>query len=200
MRYCLLVLLTLLTWIDLFSQKNGKTVETALWADTTYILVILRDTLPNEKVVSVDIGNKAIIYLKLKPLLSKAKENLKNEFVRDECKTIIHFLDSASLKGDTISIENYYRLRYFDYLVSSQLLEGNASVFYKRQMSFVDTISHRLERYGGNADRFFYLPDKRPFFAVTEISGMIDKNDLQGSGHIQAYNKEGQKLASIRQE
>jgi hypothetical protein len=48
--------------------------------------------------------------------------------------------------------------------------------------------------------RFFYLPDKRPFFAVNEISGILDDNNVLISGHYQAYLKEGEKLASIRQE
>lgn len=200
MRYNLLIILLLITWTDLFSQKINTGEKLPSWQDTTFISVKLRDIITGSKVVSVDIGKKAIIYVKLKPLLAIARENLTNEFVRDWYKTIIDFLDSASLKGDTIFIEDYSSLRHFEYLVSSQLIEGNASVFYKRQKSFVDTISHRLERYGGKADRFFYLPDKRPFFAVSEISGILDKNNELGSGHFQAYLKEGEKLASIRQE
>jgi hypothetical protein len=115
-------------------------------------------------------------------------------------KAIIDFLDSASLKSDTIFIDDYYKLRDFDYLVSGQLIKGNANVFYKKQKSYVDRIWYRLEKYGEHGDRFFYLTDKRPFFAVMELSGIIDDNDVFGRGHFQAYLKEGEKLASIRQE
>ena len=200
MRFSLLIILALFTWTALFSQKNNESRKLSSWQDTTYISVVLSDTISDSKVVSVNIGMKAIIYIKLTPLLAKAKETLTNEFVRDRYKTIIHFLDSASLKGDTIFIDNYFSLSHFEYLVSSQLIEGNAKVFYKRQRFFVDTILYRLERYGSKADRFFYLPDKRPFFAVTEIIGILDKNGAITSGHFQAYVKEGEKLASIRQE
>ena len=80
-------------------------------------------------------------------------------------------------------------------MISHQLVDGNAKVYYKKQKLFVDTITHRLERYGGNADRFFYLPDKRPFFAVQEFFGILDNNDdLFGKGHFDAYVKEGEKL------
>jgi len=200
MRYSLLIILSLLAWIDLFSQKTEDSGRLRPWQDTTYIPVVLRDTITNSQVVSVDIGKKAIIYLKLNPLLAKAKENLTKEFVRHSYKAIIDFLDSASLKADTIIIDDYYKLRHFDYLVSGQLIKGNANVFYKRQKSFVDRIWYRLEKYGEHADRFFYLPDKRPFFAVMELSGIIDDNDVLGKGHFQAYLEEGKKLASLRQE
>jgi hypothetical protein len=200
MKGNLLVILLLFAGPNLFSQQTKRSGRLSSWRDTTYIPVVLRDSIVDSKVASVNIGKKAIIYIKLKPLLAEAKENLTNEFVRTEYNAIIHFLDSASLKGDTIFIDDYYNLSHFEYLVSSQLIEGNAKVLYKRQKSFVDTISHRLERYGGNADRFFYLADKRPFFAVNELSGILDNNHAVGSGQFQAYVKEGEKLASVRKE
>jgi len=134
-------------------------------------------------------------------MIIEAKANLSNDFVRQDYQKIIHFFDSASLKSDTIFIDIYYKLHHFEYLVSRQLIDGSAKVYYKKQKNFVDTIFHRLERYGGNADRFFYLPDKRPFFAVQEFSGILDNNDdLLGKGHFDAYVKEGEKLQSLRKE
>ena len=201
MKRILPFILLLFTVINLLGQDTSKSRKQSPWEDTSYIPVKLKDTLTDSKVVIVEIGKKAIIYIKLAPILAKAKQNLTNDFVRENYKIIIHFLDSAAAsKSDTIIITEYLTLRHFEYLVSSQLVEGNARVYYKRQQSFVDTISHRLERFGGRADRFFYLPDRRPFFAVTEFTGILDEDNDLGSGHLQAYVKEGKKLASLRKE
>ena len=66
----------------------------------------------------------------------------------------------------------------FDYIVSDQLQKGKAKVFYKRENAFVTNISHRLEKYGMYAHRFFYLPDNRPFFSTMEYSGILRKGKI----------------------
>lgn len=201
MRHILITIPILFFSMTLLSQKTKRRGHVSSWHDTTYIRVALKDTIVDNKIVAVEIGSKATIFVKLKPLIFEANENLSNGFSKNAYKNIIHFFDSASLKSDTIFIEDYDDLDHFEYLVSHQLICGSAKVYYKKKKVFVDTITHRLERYGGNADRFFYLPDKRPFFAVTEYTGIIDKaEDLSNKGHLEAYIKEGEKLASIQEE
>jgi hypothetical protein len=201
MRYILTIISILLLTTTLFGQKPKKSGSNSSWRDTTYILVKLDDTIKDRKIVAVDIGKKATIFVHLRPMLIEARENLSNDFVKEDYNKIIHYFDSASSRSDTIFMGEYYNLQHFEYLVSHQLSDGNAKVFYKKQKTFVDTISHRLERYGGNADRFFYLPDKRPFFAVQEFSGILDNNeDFFGKGHYDTYVKEGEKLQSLQKE
>jgi len=201
MRHTLIIISILFSTTILFGQKPKKRGSSSSWHDTTFILVKLIDTIKDNKIVAVDMGEKATIFVKLRPMLIEARENLSNDFVKDNYNKIIRYFDSASLKSDTIFINEYYKLQDFEYLVSHQLIDGNAKVLYKKQKTFVDTISHRLERYGGNADRFFYLPDKRPFFAVTELTGILVKGeDLLNNGHFDAYVKEGEKLLSMRKE
>jgi hypothetical protein len=193
-----IIISLLLFSLNLFSQKAKRNLTKPSWKDIKFISVELKNNIKDNKIVAVDIGQKAIIYLNLKPMITEAKANLSNDFVKEYYQKIIYFFDSASLKSDTVFIDEYYKLRHLEYLVSHQLLKGHAKVYYKKQKSFVDTVTHRLERYGGNAERFFYLPDKRPFFAVLEFSGILDDNDdLSGKGHLDAYIKEGEKLANI---
>jgi hypothetical protein len=90
-----------------------------------------------------------------------------------------------------------YKLPNLEYLVSRQLQNGNARVFYNSQNAFIRSLSHRRERFGGHGDRFFYLPDKRPFFAVTEVSGIIDDEAFFSGRYYQDYLKEGVKMASL---
>jgi hypothetical protein len=201
MRHTLIFIALFFISTNLLSQNTKKQRRISSWRDTTFITVVLKDTVVDTKIVAVDIGKKATIYVKLKPLIIEAEENLSNDFVRDEYKNIIRFFDSASAKGDTIFIDKYYTLESLDYLISHQLTDGQAKVYYKKQKTFVDTIAHRLERYGGTADRFFYLPDKRPFFAVTELTGILVKEDnLLSTEHYEAYLKEAKKLASLQTE
>jgi hypothetical protein len=201
MRHKIITLSLFLFSLTLFSQKPKKISSTSAWKDTTFVSVALDVTVKDPRVVAIDIGQKAIIYVNVKQLLMEAKAGLSNEFIRKHHQTIIHFLDSASSKSDTICIQNYYILPHLEYLVSEQLVEGRAKVFYKKQKSFVDTITYRLERYGGNADRFFYLPDKRPFFAIQEFSGIFDSgDDLLSKARYDAYVREGEKLQSLRKE
>jgi hypothetical protein len=201
MRFNLIIISLLFVTTNLFSQKTKKQGSSSSWRDTTFIPVVLNDTIKDNKVVVVDIGKKATIYLNLKPMLLEAKENLSNDFVKEYYQTIIHYFDSSSLKGDTTFIENYYNLRHFEYLVSRQLIDGNAKVYYKKQKAFIDTITHRLERYGGDAVRFFYLADRRPFFAAKEFSGILDNEDEPfRKGRFDEYVNEGEKLQSLRKE
>lgn len=203
MRHILTIISIFLLSTTLFGQEPKEKGSESSWRDTTFIPVKLNDTIKDSKIVAVDIGKKATIFVHLKSLLTEAKENLSNNFVRENYNKIIHYFDSAALKNDTVFITNYYYLLYlqhFEYLVSHQLTDGNAKVFYKKQNAFVDTIFHRLERYGSIADRFFYLPDKRPFFAVQEFSGILDQGVGIGKGHLDAYTKEGEKLQSLIQE
>jgi hypothetical protein len=201
MRHFLKIISIFFLSAGAFGQKTKKPGKTSSWRDTTFLIVKLNDTISDKKVVAVDIGKKAIIYVKLKPMMLEARENLSNDFVKDNYQKIISYFNSASSKSDTILISEYLNLRHLEYLVAHQLIGGNANVYYKKQKIFVGAISHRLERYGGNADRFFYLPDKRPFFAIQEYSGMLDNDDdVFAKGRYDAYVKEGEMLQSIRKE
>jgi len=125
-------------------------------------------------VVRIELGKKATIYLSEKSLRQNVAKSF-SDYNKTEYSIIIHLLDSASLKSDTIILDQY--LGGLGYLVSDELQNGNAKVFYKKQNSFVKTISHRLEKYGQYAHRFFYLPDKRPFFSTQELSGILDEKN-----------------------
>lgn len=145
------------------------------WTDTTFIPVNLTPTIQDKKVVAVDIGQKATIYISKKLLRQDAVKST-SDYNKKDISKILHFIDSASAKNDTIFIDQY--LAHLDYLISDELQNGNVKVFYKKQKSFVPTISHRLEKYGKYAHRFFYLPDKRPFYSTMEISGILDEKIL----------------------
>jgi len=157
--------------IGLFGQNPTSKRYKASWKDTTFIFVKLQDSTDDNKVVVIEVGKKAIIFLSLKTLLLEVKGYLYEDAYSTNYKKIINYLDSASLKSDTILLSNYLNFRFLEYMISHLLIKGKAKIFYKKQNVFVETISHRLEKYGGNADRFFYLPDKRPFFAVQEYFG-----------------------------
>ena len=143
----------------------------------------------------VDIGQKATIYLEAKQLRKSAVE-ISNDYNKNEISTIIDLLDSASMTSDTIIIDRF--LTDFDYLVSLQLQKGNARVFYKKLKSFVPTISHRQEKYDMYAYRFFYFPDKRPFFSTMELSGIIEDNKFYSEKNDLV--KLGEKLAGLQKE
>jgi hypothetical protein len=91
-------------------------------------------------------------------------------------------------------------LDHLDYLVSVELKNGNTRVFYKKQKTFVSTISHRLERYGKYAHRFFYFPDKRPFFSTMELSGILDEKDPFALSDPKELEKVGTKLVELNKE
>ena len=156
-------------------QNPNATRDKYDWTDTTFILVNLTSTIQDKKIVSVDIGQKATIYISKKLLRQNAVKSTGNYNKKNTTK-IIHFIDSASTKNDTIIMDQY--LAYLDVLISDELQAGNAKVYYKKQKTFVPTITHRLEKYGMYAHRFFYLPDNRPFFSTMEMSGILEKGKM----------------------
>ena len=160
---------------NLFCQDSTVISRKSPWNDSTFISVILKQSsLNTSKVVSYNIGEKAIIYVRNDSLLKLAKISLSNCLPSENkyYTKIVRLLTSNKSNRDTTFINKY--LYGFDYLISNQLLTGDAKIFYKRPKLFVDTISHRLEKYGMYAHRFYYLPDGRPFFSVMEYSGIIE--------------------------
>jgi hypothetical protein len=175
-----------------FSQKQAKEPN---WKDTTYVLVNLPDTINDNKIVVIYIGEKAAIYLSAKFLKQDAIES-SNDFNKKDISKIILLLNKLSLKSDTLIIDQF--MKDLDFLVSDLLQNGNPKVFYKKTNSFAATISYRLEKYGMYAVRFFYLPDKKPFFSTMEYIGIIENNKFHSDRDELA--KLGEKLASMRQE
>jgi hypothetical protein len=188
----ILLLFAVFGLTNLFAQHKKSSTS---WKDKKFNPVTLNDTSKDKKIVIVEIGKKATIYLKLNLLRQNAVE-IKNDFNNEELTKIINILDSSSKVSDSVNMDNY--LSHFDYLVSQQLQDGNALVYYKKIKSFVQTISHRLEKYGMYAHRFFYLPDKRPFFSTMEYSGIIEKNKYFSDPN--ELIKVGEKLAGLRKE
>jgi hypothetical protein len=198
MRHSITTILFLFLTTQLFGQKVQRKTSKSSFRDTAFIYVSLIDIKGEKKILAYDIGEKAVVYLGADSIITEVKKHLSNEFIEDRYTRIINFIDSASQDSDTIKVD-FYQLPDFEYFVSDQLKKGRARVFYKRHNSFVDTISHRLERFGGHLDRFFYLPDKRPFFGVIELSGLIDNAAFLSGKYYDGYVKEGEKLASLRQ-
>ena len=167
------------------------------WTDTTFIPINLLQTIQDKKIVAVDIGQKATIYIS-KKLLRQTAVKSTSDYNKKDISKIIHFIDSASAKSDTIFIDPY--LAHLDYLISDELQNGNAKVFYKKQKSFVPTISHRLEKYGKYAHRFFYLPDKRPFYEIMELSGILDEKNPFALSDPKELEQVATKLAGLNKE
>jgi hypothetical protein len=158
--------------------------------DTAYQTVALSKKINDTKIAVARIGEKALIYVGLTSLMDS---------LADKSGEAKKYIDSALRQTDTVFIDFRHTLQYFEYSISKQLIKGNALVFSQKQQGFVDTIFHRYERYGEHGDRFFYLPDKRPFFSVMERSGILDPASDKPGKHYQDYLQEGKKLASLRE-
>jgi hypothetical protein len=158
-----LIILTFFVSTQLFAQQQSDKTDNA---DTLFILVSLQDTLNTKKIVLVEIGEKATIYLNEQLLIQNAVE-LYNNHHRTDLSAIIRLLDSLSFMKDTIVIDQYFQ--GFSSLISKQLQIGNAKVYYKKLKLFVPSLYHNQERYGIDTYRFYYLPDRRPFFSIREF-------------------------------
>lgn len=188
------------------AQNNSKvyqwaTVDTNIvhvlsdWDDTSYTNVNLLPLGVGQKVVMINIGEKAIIYLSVNAVKQSAVQ-LQNDFNKKEISKIVQIINKVSAKRDTVVLEQY--LPDLDYLVSTELKKGNASIYYTKTKSFVPVISHRLEKYGMYAYRFFYLPDNRPFYTIMEYSGIIENNKYMSDP--KEIMKLAEKLADMRKE
>jgi hypothetical protein len=190
MRHITIFILIISFCSQLLGQTGKKAAGKAPWEDTTLIIVRLNQIAFPSKVVCIDIGKKATIFLSLPDVLKAVKKP-----ETDNIKAIKKYLDSAKQMGDTIFIAD---LMDFDYILSEQLQKGNAKVFYKKENVFVENISHRLEKYGMYAHRFFYLPDNRPFFSTMEYSGILEKGKYFSDPN--ELGKLYEKLSSERKE
>src|SRR5262245_1335072 len=112
MRHTIAIIWLLFIATTLIAQKK-KAAKAPPWSDTAFISVKLNNAIQDRKIVAVDVGKKATIFVRLTPLLSEAKKMLSNDFVSDNYHTIINYLDSASLRTDTIFVEESHKLLYF---------------------------------------------------------------------------------------
>lgn len=198
MRHSLTIILFLFLTSQLFGQKTKKKSSKFSLRDTAFIDVSLIDIKGESKIITFDIGEKAIIYLRADSTITEVKKHLSNEFVKDSYNRIINFIDSASLHGDTIRVD-FYQMPDFEYFVSDQLQKGQARVFYKDKTPLLTQFRT------GSKDLVATWTDSsiyptRPFFGVIELSGLIDNAAFLSGKHYDAYVKEGEKLASLRQE
>lgn len=163
MRLVLLFIFSLCFFQNCFAQTKHQGKKSL--KDTAFTVVPLQP-LVTKRILIFEAGQKARIFLAGDSLIKQTTQLSSTDFEKKSSTKIKLFLDSAFMASDTVSIsfKELYRLPDLMFCISGQLQKGNAKVFYKRQNIFVDTIIHRLERYGGHADRFFYLPDQRPFF------------------------------------
>ena len=173
----------------------AQTSDRSPWSDTTFIIVKLQDTSLGKKIVVIDIGQKATIFLN-ESVLKAATDSLQNDFNKKYISKITRLLNADSKKMDTIYLDPY--MEELDYVVGTLLKQGRAYVYYKKQKAIVPYISHRLEKYGMYAHRFFYLPDGRPFFSWMEYSGIIE--DHKYFSDPKELEKLGAKLAGLRKE
>lgn len=187
------IFLTLFFFISI--RISAQSTDEANWKDTTYILVNLIDSCDDKKIIVVEIGEKATIYLKLKLVKQNASEVL-NDFNKKDISITMRILNKKAIKNDSIVADQY--LGYMGYLISNQLQKGNAKVYYKKLKSFVSIISYRLEKYGMYAIRFFYLPDRRPFFSTMEYSGIIENDEVFKLSDPKELEKLGEKLSEMR--
>lgn len=174
---------------------KGIVCELPARTDTSTKNVQLMPLNAGQKVVMIKIGEKAIIYLSVKAVKQCAFQ-LESDFGYKETSKIIQIIKEQSAMHDTIVLEQY--LTELDFLVSALLKKGNASVYYSKTQSFVPAISHRLEKYGMYAYRFFYLPDNRPFYSVMEVSGIIENNKYMSDP--KELMKLGEKLVDMGKE
>jgi hypothetical protein len=182
----ILLILLLFASPDLLAQKRKKAREPLPRNDTAFTIVNLDTHLLIERILAFELGEKAILYLSLQQLKEQAKEVDDAEAIR--------YLDSADNSGDTIAVDVKSGLLPFEYVIAHLLKKGNARIFYKRENSFVNHITHRQEQYGKYIHRFFYLPDQRPFYSVMELMVYL------GPGVVSNYNELvnlGKKLQSL---
>jgi hypothetical protein len=182
----ILLILLLFASPDLLAQKRKRIKDQLPRYDTTFTIVNLDTNFSKNQILVYELGEKAILFFPFQILKKEAKE------INDT--TAIRYLDSIDNSKDTIAID--FRSPYFDiqYHLSMLLKKGNVKIFYKRENSFVSNIMHRQERYGKYVNRFFYLPDHRPFYSIMEEIVYL------GPGVLSNYNELinlGDKLKSL---
>lgn len=145
------------------------------WKDSTYKIIPLQNKLTGKRIIEYNGLRPAIIFLAYDDVRNTCLERLKNEPGKEEYKDLLNFFDSMTTGKDTIKLsENNNELNK---MVSDLLMKGQAKVFGINRQKFMDSISYRDEKYGTELWRFYYLPYKRPFFAIMESSAVVEENN-----------------------
>ena len=182
----------------LFFTLNTSAQNPAInWKDTSYYFIKLQGINSVGKILQYNSLRPAIIYLDLNEVKNSCTERSKTQKVNEEYKELLEILDTTDAGKDTVKTNiNKYEL---DNLVSELLMKGHARIYSFSQKKDIDSISYRMEKYSSEAWRFYYLPDKRPFFGVLEFDGIEENIDpMKKLGqHAIDYNELGGKLRRI---
>ena len=145
------------------------------WKDSTYKIIPLQNKLTGKRIIEYNGLRPAIIFLAYDDVRNTCLERLKNEPGKEEYKELLNYFDSTTTGKDTLKLsENNNELNN---LVSDLLMKGQAKVFGINRQKFMDSISYRVEKYGTELWRFYYLPYKSPFFAIMESSAIVEENN-----------------------
>lgn len=163
----LYIFVLLLCTLQLSAQQSADS-----WKDSSWYSVKLPGSISGKNIFEYNRLRYAVLYLSYDDLKTACLEQIKAG--KKEFDDLQLLFDSAVNNKDTVRIqETSYEL---DWLVSEFLRKGETRVFGTGLKKFIDSVSYRFEKYGPDAWRFYYLPDKRPFFGVMEFSGIIEDN------------------------
>ena len=136
-----------------------------------------------------------MIYLSTSDLLNEI--NVRSATADDnftkKWKSLSEKIISLSKKKDTAEMNN---IDVFVSIVGSEIKKGHAKVYYKKENSFVPTVTYRAEKYDRFVYRFFYLPGGQPFFSAM-IFDFIPANEKNREEQLAKLNE---KLKEIDRE
>lgn len=167
------------------------------WKDSTYYFVKLQKNISGEKILQYNNLRPAIIYLDFNEVRNSCVKRSKTQKVNEEYRELIEILDATDAGKDTVKT-NIYK-QELDNVVSDLLMKGQAQVYSLSQKTTIDSVSYRMEKFSSEGWRFYYLPDKKPFFGVLVIDGIEENIDpMKKLGqHAIDYNELGIRLRRI---
>ncbi|RAW00275.1 hypothetical protein [Pseudochryseolinea flava] len=165
-----------LIFLSYHTSAQNTLRESTKWTDTTYTSVNLQAIPFGERIIHYDYGKVASIYLSYDNVQDVCKKWTKMGWGH-RYKDLLKTVKSMATKSDTIKV--YECSKELDYVTAELLSSGSGQVYDKFHGQSVSLIAHRLERYGSQAHRFYYLPDGRAFFAVCELTAILDPDPIQ---------------------
>lgn len=152
--------------------------------DTVYKPITLKKELAG-KTIEYNPGTNATIYIQWVDAraLCQGSNSRKEEY--DSLASRLDYLDK---KVKTIKVSDG-SFGVMNYIVSDLLRQGKAKVYDNVSGHYLDSVTCRLERFGSEADRVFYLPEGIPFFAVQEYSGIQNGTASPWSTNEKDYPK-----------
>lgn len=157
-----------------FSQSTIANRKEFPFSDTTLSTILLADTSTISNLVAVENNKNTIIYINKDSIETLVNKKLiESAYNKNDYTNIL--LELGRLKDGEIKDLTALHSSAMKNIISQQIMSGHVKIYDKKNMTYITTVHHRIERVISTGYRTFYFSnaDQRYLYRFAQWHGII---------------------------